>query len=76
MTADKCQIFHQIDTITFGVWPGMPKLPPKNKFAVSLQYLEKEVSDEINFLHADKHESLLQIEAMTLIGIVKHSQNS
>ena len=26
------------------------------------------------FLHADKHESLLQIDAMILMGIVKHSQ--
>ena len=41
-----------------------------------MQYLKKEVSDEIDFLHADKHESLLQIDTMTLIGIVKHSQSS
>ena len=34
------------------------------------------MSDENNFLHADKHESLLQIDTMTSIGIVKHSQNS
>ena len=36
----------------------------------------KEVSHEIDFLHADKLESLLQIDTMTLIGIVKHSQSS
>ena len=35
----------------------------------------KEVSDEIDFLRAEKHETLLQID-MTLIGIAKHSQNS
>ena len=40
-----------------------------------MQYLKKEMSDEIDFLHADKPESLLQID-MTLIGITKHSQNS
>ena len=34
------------------------------------------MSDEIDFLHADKHESLLQIDAMTLIGIVKHTRSS
>ena len=28
------------------------------------------------FLHADKHKSLLQIDTMILIGIVKHSQSS
>ena len=27
-------------------------------------------------LYADKHESLLQIDALTLIGIFKHSQSS
>ena len=41
-----------------------------------MQYLKKEVSDEVDFLHADKYESLLQIDTMILIGIVKHSQNS
>ena len=53
----------------------MPNLPQKTKFAVSLQYLKKKVSDEIDFLHAGKHESLLQIDILTLIGIVKDSQS-
>ena len=43
-----------------------------NKFAISLQYLEKEMSDQINFLHAYKHESLLRIDTIILIGMVKH----
>ena len=47
------------------------------KFAISLQHLKKEVSDEDkHFLHADKHESLLQIDTMILTGIVRHSQSS
>ena len=76
MPADKCQIFPQIDTVILGVWPGMPKLPlKKTSLLFSLQY-HKEVSDESDFLHADKHESLLQIDAMSLIGIIKHSQSS
>ena len=40
-----------------------------------MQYLKKEVSDGIDFLHANKHEILLQIDTMTLIGILKHSQS-
>ena len=32
-----------------------------NKIALSLQYIKKEVSDEIDFSHVDKHESSLQI---------------
>ena len=41
-----------------------------------MQYFKKEWSDEVDFLHADKHESLLQIDSMILMGIVKHSQSS
>ena len=33
-----------------------------NKFAISLQHVKREVSDAVNILHADKHESLLQID--------------
>ena len=30
-----------------------------NRFAISLQYLQKEVGDEVDFLHVDKHKSFL-----------------
>ena len=50
----------------------MPKLP---KIIFSLQYLKEELSDEVDFLHADKHKSLLQIDSMILIGMAKHSQS-
>ena len=48
-----------------------------NKFAISLQYLQKEMSDEIDFLHADKYEKLikLQIDTMILMRMAKHSQS-
>ena len=45
-----------------------------NRFAIFLQYLKKEVSDEVDFLHADKHESLLRINTMILTGMVNHSK--
>ena len=54
----------------------MLKLPKNNKFAISLQYLQKKVSDKVDCLHADKHKSLLQIDTMILIGMIKHSQRS
>ena len=50
------------------VWPSMPKF--------SLQCSKKEVSDEVDFLHALKHEIFPQIDAMILVGMIKHSQNS
>ena len=40
-----------------------------NKFAISLQYLKKDVSDEVDFLHADKCKGLLQIDTMILMEI-------
>ena len=36
----------------------------------------KEVSDEVDFLHVDKHESFVQIDTIILMGMVKHSQSS
>ena len=44
------------------------QITQNNKFAISLQYLKKEVSDEVDFLHADMHESFLQIDAMVFDG--------
>ena len=41
-------------------------------FTISLQYLKKELNDEVEFLHAGKHENLLQIETMILMRKVKH----
>ena len=37
-----------------------------SKFGMSLQYLKKEVRDEVDFLHGDKHQSFLQFDFSTL----------
>ena len=44
------------------------KITPKNKFAISLQCLKKEVRDEVDFLHIDKHKSFQQIDTMIFDG--------
>ena len=44
------------------------QITQNNKFAISLQYLKKEVRDKVDFLHADKHESFLQIDTMIFDG--------
>ena len=44
------------------------QITPNNQFVISLQYLKKEVSDEVDFFLADKHESLLQIDNMNFDG--------
>ena len=55
---------------------GHAQVTQNDKFAISLQYRKEELSDKVDFLHADKHKSLLQIESMILMGMVKHSQSS
>ena len=37
-----------------------------NKFAMSLQYLKKEVRDEVDFLDTDKYQSFLQEKVLEL----------
>ena len=45
-----------------------PQSTQNNKFAISLQYLKEEVSDDVVFLYADQHESFLQIDTMIFDG--------
>ena len=60
-----------------------------SKFAMSLQYLKKEVREEIDFLDTDKHQSVLQDDFNTLdikvsykvilsllMSMIKHSQST
>ena len=60
-----------------------------SKFAMSLQYLEYEVRDVVDFLHANKHQSFLQVDFNTLsikvfykvllsllMDMIKHSQST
>ena len=39
-----------------------------SKFAISLQYSKKQVSDRVYFLHADEHENFPQIYSMIFDG--------
>ena len=50
------------------------EITQNSKFAISLHF-KKKVSDEVDFLQANRHESLLQLDAMILMGIAKHSQS-
>ena len=42
-------------------------------FAMPLQYLKKKVRDEVDFLHADKHQSFLKGDTIIIDG---HNQAS
>ena len=53
---DKHESLLHINTM---ILMGMGKHSQKiqnSKFAMSLQYLKKEVRDEVDFVHADKHQ--------------------
>ena len=44
------------------------QIAQNNKFAISLQYLKKEMRDKVYFLHAVRHESFLQTDTMIYNG--------
>ena len=74
--AVKCQRFLQIDIILGVCVARHGQFVQNNRFAISLQYLKEEVFDEVDFLHVDKHQSLLQIDTMILVGMFKCSKSS
>ena len=60
-----------------------------SKFAMSLQYLKKEVGNEVDFLHADKNQNFPQVDFNTLsikvfykvilsllMGMIKNSEST
>ena len=74
----------QIDSMILMEMVKHPQSSQNSKFAMSLQYLKKEVKDEVYFLHADKHQSFLKtlwsskfptsLILSLLMGMIKHSQ--
>ena len=46
------------------MWRGMPQIIQNKMFAISLQYLKKQGSDEVDFLH----ESFLLIDILIFDG--------
>ena len=47
-----------------------------NKFAISLQYLKKEVSDDDHFLHVDKHQNFYELALSFLMEVARHAQST
>ena len=43
-----------------------------NNFAISLQYLRKEVRNEVHFLHEDKHQSFYKLALLFLMEMGRH----
>ena len=51
------------------------QITQNKKFAISRHNLKKEVNDEVDFLHAGKHENLIQIDTVILMGMVMYFQS-
>ena len=51
----------------YRAWPGMSKVLKTTRMPC-LQFLKKELSYEVDVLHADKHESLLQVDLIIFDG--------
>ena len=47
-----------------------------NKFAISLQYLKKEVRNEVHIFHADKHQSFHKLALSFLIEVARNVQST
>ena len=87
--ADKHESLLQIDTMILTGIVSHFQSSQNSKFTMSLQYLKKEVRDEVDFLHVDNHQSFLQVDFNTLDikdaykvilsllqGMIKHSQST
>ena len=65
---DKHQRLLQIGIIILVVGcqgcPNYSKKKKKKKKAIYLQYIKRELSHEVNFLHANKHERLFETDTM------------
>ena len=47
-----------------------------NNFAISLQYLRKEVRNEVHFLHEDKHQSFYKLALLFLMEMTRHVRST
>ena len=86
---DKHQRFLQVDfnflsikvsyKVILSLLMGMIKYSQntrRNKFAISLQYLKKEVRNRVHFLHADKHQSFYKFTLSFSAEVARHIQST
>ena len=86
--ADKHQSFLQVDFNILGIKVFYKILSllmdmiqhsqstQSNKFAISLQYLKKEVRNGVHFLHADKHQNFYKLALSFLMEVARHVQST
>ena len=55
----KIKVFYKL-VVSFWVCVARHAQSIQNKFSISLQYLKENMTDEVDFLPADKHQTFLQ----------------
>ena len=75
MHADKHESLLQIDTMILIGMVKHSQSSQNSKLAMSLQYLKKELRDEVDFLHLDKHQSFNKLALSFLMEVVKLVQS-
>ena len=87
--ADKCERLLKIDTVILNDMVKHSQSSQNSNLTISLQYLIKEVKDEVDLLHTDKHQSSPQVDInflcikvvykvilSLLMGTIKHFQST
>ena len=52
------------------------QITQSNKFAISLQYLEKKVMYRLHFLHTDKHQNFFMLGLSFLMEVTRNVQST
>ena len=76
MYADKHESLLQIDTMILMGMVKYSQSSQNSKVAMSLQYLKKELRDEVDFLHGDKHQSFNKLESSFLMEVAKFVEST
>ena len=89
MHVDKHQSLLQVDFNTLGIKDAYKVIPSfllgmikhsqstqTNKFAISLQYVKKEVRKGVHFLHADEHQSSYKLGLLFLMEVAWYVQST
>ena len=74
--ADKHESLLQIDTMILMGMVKYSQSSQNSKVAMSLQYLKKELRDEVDFLHGDKHQSFNKLESSFLMEVAKFVEST
>ena len=74
--ADKHESLLQIDTMILMGMVKYSQSSQNSKVAMSLQYLKKELRDEVDFLRGDKHQSFNKLESSFLMEVAKFVEST